>query len=59
MPSCLKMILLSLTSTLFRSLSDGINANGGTDMILNVDGSSIGNPGVSGYGGLLRTADGA
>jgi hypothetical protein len=35
------------------------NANGGTNMILNVDGSSIGNPGVSGYGGLLRTADGA
>ncbi|KAK2425147.1 hypothetical protein QL285_035429 [Trifolium repens] len=35
------------------------NVNGGTDMILNVDGSSIGNPGVSGYGELLRTADGA
>jgi ribonuclease HI len=27
-------------------------------MILNVDGSSIGNPSVSGYGGLLCTADG-
>jgi ribonuclease HI len=35
------------------------NVNGGTYMILNVDGNSIGNPGVSGYGGLLRTADGA
>jgi ribonuclease HI len=35
------------------------NAIGGTGMILNVDGSSIGNPGISGYGGLLRTADGA
>ncbi|KAK2412910.1 putative MO25 protein [Trifolium repens] len=28
-------------------------------MILNVDGSSIGNPGISGFGGLIRNADGA
>jgi ribonuclease HI len=28
-------------------------------MILNVDGSSIGNSGVSGFGGLIRNADGA
>jgi ribonuclease HI len=28
-------------------------------MILNVDGSSIGNPGVSGFGGLIRNSDGA
>jgi hypothetical protein len=35
------------------------NALGGTGMILNADGSSIGNPGIFGFGGLLRTADGA
>jgi ribonuclease HI len=35
------------------------NAQGGTGMILNVDGSSIGNPGVSGFGGLIRNSDGA
>jgi ribonuclease HI len=35
------------------------NALGGTNMILNVDGSSIGNPGISGFGGLIRNADGA
>jgi ribonuclease HI len=35
------------------------NALGGTGMILNVDGSSIGNPGISGYGGTIRNADGA
>ncbi|PNX93847.1 ribonuclease H [Trifolium pratense] len=35
------------------------NAHGGTDMILNVDGSSIGNPDISGYGGIIRNADGA
>jgi ribonuclease HI len=35
------------------------NAHGGTGMILNVDGSSIGNPGVSGFGGLIRNLDGA
>jgi hypothetical protein len=29
------------------------NAFGGTDMILNVDGSSIGSPGISGYGGCF------
>jgi hypothetical protein len=34
------------------------NALGGTGMILNVDGSSIGNPGISGFGGLIRNADG-
>jgi ribonuclease HI len=34
------------------------NAHGGNSMILNVDGSSIGNPGVSGFGGLIRHADG-
>jgi hypothetical protein len=34
------------------------NAQSGTDMILNVDGSSIGNPGVSGFGGLIRNSDG-
>ncbi|GAU30888.1 hypothetical protein TSUD_15740 [Trifolium subterraneum] len=28
-------------------------------MILNVDGSSIGNPGISCFGGLIRNADGA
>ncbi|KAK2458793.1 hypothetical protein QL285_005909 [Trifolium repens] len=28
-------------------------------MILNVDGSSIGNPGVSGFGGLIRNSNGA
>ncbi|GAU35137.1 hypothetical protein TSUD_394630 [Trifolium subterraneum] len=32
---------------------------GGTDMILNVEGSSIGNPGIYGFGGLIRNADGA
>jgi hypothetical protein len=35
------------------------NSLGGTGMILNVDGSSIGNPGVSGYGGLIRNSGGA
>ncbi|KAK2405415.1 hypothetical protein QL285_054655 [Trifolium repens] len=35
------------------------NSLGGTGMILNVDGSSIGNPGVSGFGGLIRNSDGA
>ncbi|CAJ2670435.1 unnamed protein product [Trifolium pratense] len=35
------------------------NAFGGTDMILNVDGCSIGNPGISNFGGLIRNADGA
>jgi ribonuclease HI len=35
------------------------NALGSTTMILNVDGSSIGNPGVSGFGGLIRNSDGA
>jgi hypothetical protein len=34
------------------------NALGGTGMILNVDGSSIGNPSISGYGGIIRNADG-
>ncbi|KAK2448759.1 hypothetical protein QL285_008006 [Trifolium repens] len=34
------------------------NALGGTDMILNVDGSSIGNPSISIYGGIIRNADG-
>jgi ribonuclease HI len=34
------------------------NALGGTGMILNVDGSSIGNPGISGFGGLIRNTDG-
>jgi hypothetical protein len=28
-------------------------------MILNVDGSSIGNPGISGFGGLIRNSHGA
>ncbi|GAU46107.1 hypothetical protein TSUD_95790 [Trifolium subterraneum] len=32
---------------------------GGTCMILNVDGSSIGNPGVSGFRGLIRNSDDA
>ncbi|MCI41372.1 ribonuclease H protein, partial [Trifolium medium] len=44
----------SLTTTMVRW-----NAQGGISMILNVDGSSIGNPGVSGYGGLIRNPDGA
>jgi hypothetical protein len=35
------------------------NNKGGKDMILNVDGSSLGNPGVSGFGGLLRNEDGS
>ncbi|PNX72646.1 ribonuclease H, partial [Trifolium pratense] len=35
------------------------NAHGGTGMILNVDGNNIGNHGISGYGGLIRNADGA
>ncbi|GAU39617.1 hypothetical protein TSUD_397060 [Trifolium subterraneum] len=35
------------------------NALGGIGMILNVDGSSIGNPGPLGYGGLIRNAYGA
>jgi hypothetical protein len=35
------------------------NALGGIGMILNVDGSSIGNPGPSEYGGLIRNAYGA
>ncbi|GAU50029.1 hypothetical protein TSUD_240220 [Trifolium subterraneum] len=35
------------------------NVLGGTGMILNVDGSIIGNPGISGFGGLIRNADGA
>jgi hypothetical protein len=35
------------------------NAQGGNNMILNVDGSSIGNPGISGFGGLIRNSDGA
>ncbi|GAU24890.1 hypothetical protein TSUD_116140 [Trifolium subterraneum] len=35
------------------------SALGGTCMILKVDGSSIGNPGVSGFGGLIRNSDGA
>ncbi|PNX76961.1 ribonuclease H, partial [Trifolium pratense] len=30
---------------------------GGTCMILNVDGSSIGNPGVFGFGGLIRNSN--
>lgn len=28
-------------------------------MILNVDGSSLGNPGISGFGGLIRNSAGA
>ncbi|GAU12548.1 hypothetical protein TSUD_182620 [Trifolium subterraneum] len=35
------------------------NALGGTGMILNVDGSSIGNPSISSFRGLIRNADGA
>ncbi|GAU47648.1 hypothetical protein TSUD_27720 [Trifolium subterraneum] len=35
------------------------NALGSPDMILNVDGSSIGNPGVSGFGGLIHNSKGA
>jgi ribonuclease HI len=35
------------------------NAQGGISMILNVDGSSIGNPEVSSFGGLIRNSDGA
>ncbi|MCI54853.1 ribonuclease H protein, partial [Trifolium medium] len=40
------------------------NVHGGIGMILNVDGSnvdgsSIDNPGVSGFGGLIRNSDGA
>jgi ribonuclease HI len=36
------------------------NAQGGNNMILNVDGrSTIGNPGISGFGGLIRNSDGA
>jgi ribonuclease HI len=35
------------------------NAQGGTCMILNVDGSSIGNPGISRFGGLIRNSFGA
>ncbi|XP_045810074.1 uncharacterized protein LOC123904450 [Trifolium pratense] len=35
------------------------NALDRTNMILNVDGSSIGNPGISGFGGLIRNSHGA
>ncbi|PNX87731.1 ribonuclease H [Trifolium pratense] len=35
------------------------NAHGGIGMILNVDGSSIGNPGISGFRGLIWNSDGA
>ncbi|CAI8612715.1 unnamed protein product [Vicia faba] len=35
------------------------NTQKGSNIILNVDGSSIGNPSVSGFGGLVRNADGA
>ncbi|GAU17063.1 hypothetical protein TSUD_105620 [Trifolium subterraneum] len=35
------------------------NAHDGTDMILNVDGSSIGNPEIYGFGGLIRNSHGA
>jgi hypothetical protein len=35
------------------------NSLGGTSMILNVDGSSIGNPGVFGFGRLIRNSNGA
>ncbi|PNX81864.1 hypothetical protein L195_g037889, partial [Trifolium pratense] len=35
------------------------NALGGTSMILNVDGSSIGNPRIFGFRGLIRNANGA
>ena len=34
------------------------NDKGGNGMILNVDGSSLGNPGVSDFGGLFRNEDG-
>ncbi|PNX62229.1 hypothetical protein L195_g061051, partial [Trifolium pratense] len=34
------------------------NAQGGNGIILNVDGSNIGNPGVSGFRGLIRNSDG-
>ena len=35
------------------------NDKGGNDMILNIDGSSLSNHGVSGSGGLLKNEDGA
>ena len=35
------------------------NSHNGQGSILNVDGSSLGNPGVSGFGGLIRNDDGA
>ncbi|PNX65848.1 ribonuclease H, partial [Trifolium pratense] len=35
------------------------NAHGGIRMILNVDGSRIGNPSISGFRGLIRKSDGA
>ncbi|MCH83631.1 ribonuclease H protein [Trifolium medium] len=35
------------------------NAYGGLGMILNIDGNSIGNLGVFGFGGLIRNSDGA
>jgi len=35
------------------------NDKGGNDMILNVDGSNLGNSGVFGFGGLLENEDGA
>lgn len=35
------------------------NAHIDSNMILNVDGSSLDNPGVSNFGGLIRNADNA
>ncbi|PNY17625.1 ribonuclease H [Trifolium pratense] len=35
------------------------NARGGSGMILNVDGSSIDNPGISGFGGLIQNCNSA
>jgi len=31
----------------------------GSAPVLNVDGSSLGNPGASGFGGVLRNSDGS
>lgn len=36
-----------------------LNAHKGSNMILNLDGSSLGNPGVSGFGELIQNANGA
>ncbi|GAU21723.1 hypothetical protein TSUD_328480 [Trifolium subterraneum] len=51
---------LCLDNEMYSDYENGeMECSWGNCMILNVDGSSIGNPGISGYGGLIRNADGA